>query len=425
MFKNIKISNPKINKHSGTNLSYYAGFNSNFVENILTSVVLPKDAKVLDPWNGVGTTTTKTTEFGIQSIGIDINPVMIICAKASLISKNDYKSLESLTQDIVHKFSKKTQYEVDSNDPLLSWISPKSLSSIRELNKIINRLLVNNQSSVRLISYENMSNYASFFYLCAFKTLRILTSKFKSSNPTWVKKPKNLKTRIRPSRNTIISTFESVSNSILENHFKSFSLGNTNLVQLKVANSAKTGIINNSIDLILTSPPYCTRIDYAVTTQVELSFLYYDSQKLKQLRNEMIGTSTISGVDYSMRSEFGKKTNSFLTKLQKHKSKASASYYYKSHFQYYNSMFNSMNHLSQNVLKDGGGMITVVQDSYYKEIHNDLQSNIIDMGKNLGLKLVKRHDFTSLKSFATLNPKSKKYKSKIKPIESVLCFQKI
>lgn len=425
MFNNIKISNPKINKHSGVNLSYYAGYNSNFVNNIIKSIELPRDAKILDPWNGVGTTTTISTENGIESIGVDLNPIMIICAKASLISKTDYDSLKSLTEDIVLKFNKSSKNTLDNNDPLLSWISPQSLSAIRDLNTIINQLLVDSSSGSKLNSYENMSNYASYFYLCAFRTLRILTSNFKSSNPTWIKKPKNLRTRIRPSRERVISLFEAVSQNILQLHKQNSNIFNSNLVQLKVANSANTGISNNSVDMILTSPPYCTRIDYAISTQVELSFLYFDSRKLKELRNEMIGTSTINKLDYTLKKEFGEKTNTFLSRLQKHESKASATYYYKSHFQYYNSMFNSLNHLTQDILKDGGGMIVVIQDSYYKEIHNDLQSNLTDMGSSIGLRLIRREDFQTAKSFAMLNPKSKKYKSQVKPIESVLCFQKI
>ncbi len=425
MFTNVKIENPKLVRHSGKNLNYYAGYNECFVDKILKTSDISSDSIIFDPWNGIGTTTTISNSNGFRSVGTDLNPVMLICARAGLITNTDFDSLHTLTAELINKLKiSKLEYEVEFGDPLLTWITPQSLRIIRQLNLEINQLLVNEKSSDRLLNYENISNFAAFFYLCCFQTLRILTNKFKSSNPTWIKKPKDPRTRIRPSRETVIAIFEAVSNSLIESHRKSPKVIHSNLTELKIADSASTGLERKSVDLIITSPPYCTRIDYAVSTQIELSFLFFDKLKLKDLRTKMIGTSTINKISFESTNKFGEKVSEFLDKIESHESKSSSSYYYKSHFQYYQSMFNSFSHLSSDVLKENGGIVSVVQDSYYKEIHNDLQSNLIDMASVIGLKLTNRVDFENRRSFASLNPESKKYKLNKAPIESVLCFQK-
>ena len=50
---------------------------------------------VLDPWNGSGTTTKVGSQYNnINLIGLDINPVMGIIARAQLISDKEDFSLK-------------------------------------------------------------------------------------------------------------------------------------------------------------------------------------------------------------------------------------------------------------------------------------------------------------------------------------------
>lgn len=48
----------------------------------------------------------------------------------------------------------------------------------------------------------------------------------------------------------------------------------------------------NSIDLIITSPPYCNRYDYTRTYALELAFLGINNQKIKEIRQDLL-TSTV------------------------------------------------------------------------------------------------------------------------------------
>lgn len=424
MFGSINITNPKINNYSLNNFKYYAGFNSQFVDKLIKSIKLPQNPLILDPWNGVGTTTTVSSKNMIRSIGLDVNPVMVISSKAYLLSQSDIETINYLRNEINSRIKCRKLNNFNYKlDPLLDWFNPQSVATFRKLNLIINELLISDIESTKIDNYSKLSSYASFFYLVVFEVLKDLTKRFKSSNPTWISKPKSKSKRIRPNESTIIKLFEEKTDSLIRTSLAVTPNKNKQLSKILLANSDNTGISNHSIDLVITSPPYCTRIDYAISTSVELAFLYFGKKEMRRLRNQMIGSTTINESTHEVKSEFGKKTNKFLNAIRKHSSKASATYYFKSHVQYYESIYNSLHHLSNDLLKKNGGLIMVVQDSYYKDIHNNIQDNLTDMLKELGLQLKHRKDYECKKSLSLINNKSKMYRSPKNPIESVLCFK--
>ncbi|MEZ4899925.1 MAG: hypothetical protein R2806_24005 [Saprospiraceae bacterium] len=231
--------------------------------------------------------------------------------------------------------------------------------------------------------------------------------------------------RISPTKNKIISVFkEELSRLIQELNTEKVLFNNgLSMPFLKIGDSSNTELPNNSIDLVISSPPYCTRIDYAINTVIELSYLRYDKENLRRLRNKMIGTSTIIP-NQELEINFGKKVTSFLNRVRNHNTKASNSYYFKTLFQYYSSMRDSLGHLSD-VMKQESLMFLVVQDSFYKDLHNDLQQNLAEISEECGLKLMHRVDFPSNKNMANINSISRKYRNKSTAIESVLCIKKV
>ena len=64
----------------------------------------------------------------------------------------------------------------------------------------------------------------------------------------------------------------------------------------------------------------------------------------------------------------------------------------------------------------------VVQDSYYKDIHNDVPKIVSEMADDYGLSLRRRADFESNRSMVGMNKHARKYVAKRKNNESVLCF---
>ena len=166
----------------------------------------------------------------------------------------------------------------------------------------------------------------------------------------------------------------------------------------------------------------CTRIDYAIATMPELAILGYSfDSKFSQLRRSLIGNPTVPQSFSNPSAEWGQTCNDLLQSIWSHESRASKAYYYKNHYQYFDAIYKSLKQIRR-VLIAKGQCVLVVQDSYYKDIHNDLPQIFIEMADCLGLRLSDRHDFPFTKSFRQINPGRRLYKRHTRTTESVLCF---
>lgn len=419
----VVVSNPKRlnNKGYETWYPYYAGFSSDFVLNILNSLALDSNTFIADPWNGSGTTTLMASKKGYQSIGFDLNPVMIIAAKATLLNTSEFSSLLPLAHDIISKSSTKSEDEESLSDPLTTWFIPSSALFIRRIEKSIQRLLVESTTYSYLkasAKVNDLSCLASFYYVALFRTLRQLTSSYYTSNPTWIKIP-DKKNRLRPNQSLVLETFKNEVTSML------FAIQESGFAEgayssLRLASSSAIPLESENVDLIITSPPYCTRIDYAVATLPELTLLgFHVDEDFKVFRSSLIGNSTVPKKLPKVCYEWGATCNKFLKQVLTHSSKASASYYFKNHVQYFDSIYNSIIEIKR-VLKPGGCCILVVQDSYYKDIRNDLATIIKEMFDNNGVNLIRQENFISERNMDRINPNNKKYRHQTRPVESVL-----
>jgi len=431
LIENLVIQNPK--RISGNCVGragffpYYAGFSPSFVDSLLTSSSLSKESKIVDPWNGSGTTTTIANRLGYCTQGYDLNPVMVIAAKACMLNIRDRTSLWPIAVDIMNKASKGNLKTVNEEDPLCTWLVPDSVKVVRKIEKAIQTLLVDSENYQLLIirgDFNSLSDIAAFFYTALFRCIRSLVMDFIPSNPTWIKKPKLLSSRVQPSKKVIVDKFgeevEKMIRAIEKEVPNSQSIIGKAFVE--VASSESLPIPDNSVDFILSSPPYCTRIDYAVATMPELALLGYKlDSDFKHLRRKLIGTSTVPQKSVEPLQSWGKTCNQFLQELKSHESRASRTYYYKNHVQYFDSIHTSFLELNR-VLKSDGVCILIVQDSHYKDLHNDLPQIFVEMAINYGFRLERRVDFSLKRTMADINPRSIKYNKKRGLTESVICL---
>jgi DNA modification methylase len=435
LFSKAFIQNPKRSNGTGKERSlfypYYAGFSEEFARTFISSLTLNPEACILDPWNGSGTTTAIAAGLGYRVEGYDLNPVMVIASKARLLSKKDKTRLLPLAKEIMAKAA--SYYPVETNeDPLLTWLIPTSSNLIRRIERAV-QSSIGGATEHRIISNGNdldsLSSLMAFFYVSLFRALRSLLSPFYASNPTWIKKPRKKAGRIRPGFTRITNVFMSevlgMIDVISKNQFALAGIDEADSnASIGVASSDFLPTCDESVDLILSSPPYCTRIDYAVATMPELAILgYKPGSSFDRLRRQLIGTPTVPKSVPAPDWDWGPTCNKFLDSVVSHGSKASATYYYKSHVQYFDVIYKSIKELKR-TLKPEGACVLVVQDSYYKDIHNDLPKVFIEMAEANSLKLARRTDFHQLRTMAGINPAVRKYRGNFSATESVLCFLK-
>lgn len=447
------ISTPKLprghRRHSSL-YDYYAGYSINFVRDVVEHFGLASDQPLLDPWNGAGTTTHVAHELGLTSWGGDANPAMVVVAKAKLVGREVTPSELTLGDSVLDIAGNATD-EVSAEDPLCTWFVPAAARELRRIERAVGHMLDPEHREgppASELRVSSLSPLAAFFYLALFRTVRDLVTSFVASNPTWVKRPAEPRHRLNPDRRRISSVFrhhvaamaratrafdvhEAVSDrqaaprragraqkSVAETP-RQPQAGRTTIA---VADSTRLPLAKGSIAAVVASPPYCTRIDYAVATAPELAVLGFCEEAFSQIRSKLIGTSVVrtgySEVDFG----WGPTCAEFLGAVASHQSKASSGYYLRNHLQYFDGLSASLREIDR-VLQCGAPCVLVVQDSYYKDVHNNLPRIIEEMGDALGWIVEDRRNYNASNNLARVNARIRRYRTAVSATESVIAFR--
>lgn len=423
----LVISSPKRNRRGKSNWNeffpYYAGFPEQFARDIIESAKLEHDAVIVDPWNGSGTTTFVASQLGYNSKGIDLNPVMVLIARARTLAPSEADSIEPQANSLVQNIAR-CKGNVAPDDPLLQWFSIDTATTLRKLERRIRQRLIGKASDGDEAQFEKISCFAATFYVALFTVCKNFAKPFASTNPTWLRTPKATEEKIAIPASKVAEAFLRQVRSMAAS-LKTLlpHTGDTVWSKISVGNSIH--LKDKSVaDLILTSPPYCTRIDYTAATRLELALIApLINVNRDSLSQAMIGSVKVPAAEIELNEIWGEACLAFLDRLASHSSKASRGYYLKTHLDYFDKMSRSIQNISQ-CLKIGAGAVLVVQDSHYKEIHNNVPLILTEMADRAGLEPVRIEDFIQRNTLARINPRSKRYRESTGVTESVICLKK-
>jgi hypothetical protein len=350
---------------------------------------------------------------------------MVIVARARHLAPSEADTLEPLAKEIVR--SMHSDWDFLEDEPLALWFGDRTAAAIRSIENAIRHHLVGaltiTPSGTHL---EHISALAATFYVALFTLCRELASRFRSSNPTWLRQPRNGEARVGISKEVICSRFVDNLRSMavtLASRADLFSAEQAKS-EIRLADSTTMPVAPGSTDFVLTSPPYCTRIDYTAATRVELALLTpLIRLSPKELGRQMIGSTRVPAHEVEVSQSWGLRCARFLDELKRHPSKASDGYYYRTHVDYFDKISRSLDKIALG-LKPNGLAVFVVQDSYYKDLHNDLPAILADIAEVRGLRLRRREDFPLVRSMSGINPYTRIYNRAPTALEAVLCFQK-
>jgi DNA methylase len=338
------------------------GFPKHLLKLYLKSIHLGPGAVVFDPWNGSGTTTRAASRLGLPSLGFDLNPVMIVVALARLLPFSEASSLVPLRREIV-KRSRQVTAITENGDPLLQWFTPASVGAIGSIERAIRHILLGlppaGDGSLR--STIDLSRIAATYYLGLFFVCRALTAPFRCSNPTWLRVPRDPTERLTIRRADVEKLFIEAVSRLAETLVARGRDGDAACANAEVRLAdATSSVAEAQADIILTSPPYCTRIDYPAATRIELALLSkLMPVQIEVLSRAMTGTTRVPRHQITPLDEWGSKCLAFLDAVSQHPSKASKEYYFRTHLDYFHKMFRSLRSIEKS-LRSGGVAILVV-----------------------------------------------------------------
>lgn len=231
---------------------YPAKFIPNIVERLIRDYTT-EDSIVCDPFGGCGTTLVEAKLLHRKSIGFDINPIAKLITQTKTTSIKP-KTLNKAIEDFKIKLDNTRKFRVDHDARIYYWFDEKT---VQELDRIYFEISQIKNYKIRRI------------FLCAFSHILKNCSRWlmKSIKPTIDKE------KIIPSPQDIF--FSHLQSMAKKNEKFYHKLNDENSLYIPARmrlrdSTKKLPLDNESIDLIITSPPYVTSYEYADLHQLSL-----------------------------------------------------------------------------------------------------------------------------------------------------------
>ena len=372
---------------------YYAGFTERFVNAVIDDYLRGSES-VVDPWSGTGTTTVACLRRGIDSGGVDINPVATVIARARLNPRSARQSLLNTARSFVEEAEAARPCD-DTDDLLGLWMVGAGVGEIRALVRAVRENLSTPAEGLPAgdaLRTDCLSHSACFLYTVCFGVVRGLLGLYGTTNPTWIKSPSTARNRISPTRHTVRELFAQQAADLAGRLSLTDAQADWRVSPFQTASADATGYEPHSFDAAITSPPYATRVDYVRGSLPELAVLGADEEYVEHLRSACTGSPKVRGIAPSSEPIHSRSATDLLPAIERHPSKGSRSYYRPWMANYLGSLQAGLLE-THRIVRPDGVICVVVQDSYYKEIHVDMQGIVAETLEAAGRALVARHDY--------------------------------
>lgn len=228
---------------------------------------------VLDPFCGSGTTLLEASIAGRKSIGIDSNPIATLVSKAKTTVLND-KELEQIDNIII------ILKNIDLSSLSLCWIP-----TVQNLNHWFQENVITELSWLRQFILANSKGNLQNFLLCIYSSIIVNVSN-QESNTRYAAKNKNI------SDGFTIEAFcrklKQEKTRMLElSQIKKIIKNEPTIICSDTGKVDQEMVPDNSVDIIITSPPYANSYDYYLYHKWRMAWLGYD---VKKVQNAEIGS---------------------------------------------------------------------------------------------------------------------------------------
>lgn len=240
---------------------------------------LTRKSLVLDPMIGSGTVMRTISELGYKGVGFDVDPLAVLMTKAwtSKIDEIDFLRASDRILTASSKLTSKTIYlpwideDKATHDFIKFWFAPSQITDLRKL-------------SYKICNYKYKHEYSTL-YKIALSRLIITKDKGASlaadvshSRPHKVKENNDF---------NVLSEFEKSCHHIAKT-INSEKLKGEIQIKKGDARNLKT-IKNDSVDSIITSPPYLNALDYMRGHKLSLVWLGHKINSLSTIRSSSVG----------------------------------------------------------------------------------------------------------------------------------------
>ncbi len=244
---------------------------------------------IVDPFSGSGTVITEALINKRRAIGNDLNPLAILISKVRT-SPINYKKLETILIDIQKEWHKNKKYKdlkISEDINIDYWFKDYVINDLSKLKGIINSLnLSKDERDFINVCFSYTTRIVSNLRQGEYKIYRISANKLESHNPK------------------VLDTFLKTSKKYIEkmadfyNHIYSEKIKRDIKITKADARFLPKEIYkDNSVDLIVTSPPYGdsqTTVAYGQFSRYSLTWLGFTKKEVYEIDKILLGGKPVN-----------------------------------------------------------------------------------------------------------------------------------
>jgi len=271
---------------------YKEGFSSAFVRYCLRKLS-SSSGMLLDPFAGAGAALFASRDMGWNGIGIELLPVGLKVIKARL--GMDRVSAAKLQRQL-KRLEQNSPWDRYDNGHAFNHIPITRGAFVPDTEKQLSSYRAYCERSIRDPSVRELFDFAAFSVL-----EEVSYTRKDGQYLRWDRRAGKKRTSSRFDKGLIPTFSEAIrrklrmiAQDVATTHNKRGLFGPDPArrgqldVRLGSCLEILPKLLGQSIDFVLTSPPYCNRYDYTRTYALELAFLGYNAEEVKKLRQEML-----------------------------------------------------------------------------------------------------------------------------------------
>lgn len=320
---------------------------------------------IADLFAGCGTTLVEAKIHGISSVGVDINPVaqLITKVKTTPLAPDALQQAYTALVNLFDKYNESDFEGIKKHERIDYWFTPSQKAKIAFLYDTVFYLEVDDDTK-------------DFFYVCISHILKNCSWWLQSGTKPqrdMEKEPEDPFNEFKRHCNKMIGWNEKFYNELS----KKGHLGIP--CEIYLGDARHTSITSESIDAIITSPPYVTSYEYADIHQLTAYWMEYISD-IHEFRKKFIGSSYSGNMSLEVSgSKQAQKIVNALSKKNQHIARDVAQY------------FNDMKEVAiemERLLVPGGKACVVIGNTKIKEVQIKSAEVFFEFLRNAGLHKV-------------------------------------
>lgn len=320
---------------------------------------------IADLFAGCGTTLVEAKVHGISSVGVDINPLaqLITKVKTTPLAPDALQQAYTALVNLFDKYNESDYEDIKKHERIDYWYTPSQKAKIAFLYDKVFHLEVDDDTK-------------DFFYVCISHILKNCSWWLQSGTKPqrdMEKEPEDPFNEFKRHCNKMIGWNEKFYNELSKIGYLGIPC------EIYLGDARHTSITSESIDAIITSPPYVTSYEYADIHQLTAYWMEYISD-IHEFRKKFIGSS-YSGNDSLIvpNSKQAQKIVNDLSENSKHIARDVA--------QYFNDMQEVAKEMAR-VLAPNGHACIVIGNTKIKEVQIKSAEVFYEFLRNAGLRKV-------------------------------------